>query len=77
MGLTLSRLLGPVATWHVLRVLGEAGAAARRVDDSPAGALVSVSRGQFLKSVGGALIAMTVLSGTKAFSPTSAAAQDR
>lgn len=66
MGVELSRRLGPVATWRVLQVLGERA-------DAPAvntKAFGGMSRGQFLKGVGGAVVAMSVLSGTGKLSPT-------
>ena len=63
MGINLGRFLGPVATWRVMQALGEVGAAAR-ADESPAAKVVAgMSRGQFLKGVGGAAVAMSVLSG--------------
>ena len=72
MGWALSRKLGPATTWQVMQALGEVGAAPR-IEDSPiveklperaAEAVAGMSRGQFLKGVGGAAVAMSVLSGT-------------
>ena len=72
MGWALSRKLGPATTWQVMQALGEVGAAPR-IEDSPiveklperaAKAVAGMSRGQFLKGVGGAAVAMSVLSGT-------------
>lgn len=63
MGINLGRFLGPVATWRVMQALGEVGAALKR-DESPAAKIVAgMSRGQFLKGVGGAAVAMSLLSG--------------
>lgn len=65
MGLQLTRFLGPVATWRVMQVLGEVGAETELVEESPvAKAVTGMSRGQFLKGLGGAVVAMSVLSGT-------------
>ena len=72
MGWALSRKLGPATTWQVMQALGEVGAAPR-IEDSPiveklperaVEAVAGVSRGQFLKGLGGAAVAMSVLSGT-------------
>ena len=72
MGWALSRKLGPTSTWQVMQALGEVGAAPR-IEDSPiveklperaAAAVVGMSRGQFLKGIGGAVVATSVLSGT-------------
>lgn len=65
MGLQLTRFLGPVVTWRVMQVLGEVGAETVLVEDSPvAKAVTGMSRGQFLKGLGGVVVAMSVLSGT-------------
>jgi hypothetical protein len=75
MGARLSRVLGPVATWRIMQVLGEANADLELADSASARALSGVSRGQFLKGVGGAAVAFSVLSGTgKMPSPADAAA---
>lgn len=72
MGWALSRKLGPATTWQVMQALGEVGAAPRIEDSSiveklpekAAEAVAGVSRGQFLKGLGGAAVAMSMLSGT-------------
>jgi hypothetical protein len=82
MGIRLSRSLGPVVSWRVLQVLGEAGAF-YRIDGSPvterhlqeaASSLGGLSRRQFLKGVGGAAVAVSALSGVSLF-PSLARAQ--
>ena len=74
MGLKLGRALGPVATWRVMQVLGEVGATPEIAEASPVARIgASMSRGQFLKGVGGAAVAMGVLSATgKLASPAQA-----
>jgi hypothetical protein len=64
MGAHLSRALGPVATWRVMQVLGEVNADLDLTDSAPARAISGLSRGRFLKGVGGAAVALSVLSGT-------------
>lgn len=58
MGAALTRRLGPADTWRVMQAIGEM----RPTKESliPGG----FSRGQFLTGVGGAALAMTMLSGT-------------
>jgi hypothetical protein len=81
MGLALSHRLGPKDTWRVMQVLGELGATPHFEDPSVLRGLpletreaaVGISRGQFLKGVGGAAVAMSVLSGG-ALSPSVASA---
>ncbi len=64
MGLQLTHFLGPIATWRVMQALGEAGSETEIVKESPvAQAVTGMSRGQFLKGVGGAVVAMSMLSG--------------
>lgn len=62
LGANLGRFLGPVAAWEVLQVLGE-------VDKEPTSSrrVAGFTRGQFLKGVGGAAMAMSVLSATGKF----------
>ena len=75
MGLALSRRLGPKDTWRVMQILGEIGVAPRLQDSSMVEALpvrtqeaiVGISRGQFLKGVGGAAVAASLLSGGALF----------
>jgi hypothetical protein len=72
MGWALSRSIGAAATWQVMQALGEVGAAPRvensrvveKLPPKAAETVTGMSRGQFLKGVGGAAIAMSVLSGT-------------
>lgn len=72
MGWALSRAMGPAATWRVMQALGEVGAAPKieeskvvdKLPEKAAEAVVGISRGRFLKGVGGAAVAMSVLSGT-------------
>jgi hypothetical protein len=64
MGARLSRALGPIATWRVMQVLGEANADLELADSAAVRAVSGFSRGQFLKGVGGAAVAVSILSGT-------------
>lgn len=69
MGLALTRFLGLRDTWKVMQALGEMNAAP---EPDANGSLVAraaggMSRGQFLKGVGGAAVAMSVLSTTGNF----------
>ncbi len=74
MGARLSRALGPVATWRLMQTLGEANADLELADSAAARAFSGLSRGQFLKGVGGAAVALSVLSGAgKLPSPADAA----
>ena len=71
MGWALSRAIGPSATWQVMQALGEAGAApkieesriADKLPEKVADTVASLSRGQFIKGVGGALVTVSMLSG--------------
>lgn len=63
MGARLSRLLGPVVTWRIMQVLGEANADLALADSATARAVSGLTRGQFLKGVGGAAVALSILSG--------------
>ncbi len=65
MGLVLSRKLGPVTTWRVMQVLSEVR--------GPKSAAERINRRQFIKGVGGATVAMSVLSGTNLFSASAEA----
>ena len=70
MGLVLSRKLGPVTTWRVMQALGE-------VRQTPESGKVGVlDRAQFLKGLGGAAVAMSILS-SPAASSAYAKAQER
>lgn len=71
MGLALGRLLGPTATWRVMQTLGEAGTSLRAASTPsieagkvPVATIPNLSRGQFMKGVGGAALAMSILAGT-------------
>lgn len=69
MGARLTRRLGPAATWRVARVLGEMRES-NRAERSPHSGL---SRSQFLKGLGGAVVGLSVLSGTGALAAPAAA----
>lgn len=82
LGLALTRFLGPSDTWRVMQVLGEMGTSrkvegANVVEKLPtraAEAVANMSRGQFLKGVGGTAVALSILSATgKLASPAEAA----
>ena len=70
MGYALSRKLGPAATWQVMQALGEAGDTLRieelpiaeKLPERAAEAAVGMSRGQFLKGIGGTAVALSALS---------------
>jgi hypothetical protein len=75
MGARLSRILGPVATWRMMQVLGEANADLELTGSSAVSAFSGLTRGQFLKGVGGAVVAVSILGGTgKLPAPAEAAA---
>ncbi len=76
--------MGPADTWRVMQALGEFGGVSGGASEGahperrgPAGrsqAVGGLTRGQFLKGVGGAAVAMSVLSTTgKLVSPAGAA----
>jgi hypothetical protein len=62
MGVRLSRTLGPKDTWRVMQVLGEMNSGVIAGATAMGGR--SLSRAQFLKGIGGAAVAISVLSGT-------------
>src|SRR5918994_1677836 len=64
MAARLSRVLGPVATWRMMQVLGEANADHELADSTAVNAISGLTRGQFLKGVGGAAVAVSILGGT-------------
>ena len=64
MAARLSRVLGPVATWRMMQVLGEANADHELTDSTAVNAISGLTRGQFLKGVGGAAVAVSILGGT-------------
>jgi hypothetical protein len=75
MGARLSRVLGPVATWRMMQVLGEANVDLELSDSTAVNAISGLTRGQFLKGVGGAAVAISILGGTgKLPAPAEAAA---
>lgn len=83
MGARMSRILGPLATWRVMQVIGEpgskekAGEAGRALDvKSPARASAGLTRAQVLKGgLAGAVAGASILLGTDRFVPSAAAAQ--
>lgn len=72
MGWILSRKFGAVNTWRIIRALGEVGAAPRS-EVSPFAEVLT--RGQFLKGVGGAALATSVLTAGVGFVPGAYAAE--
>jgi hypothetical protein len=77
MGFALSRVLGPIATWRVMQVLGELGLA-EKAEELPIGAVVAgMNRAQFLKGVAGAAVAMSVLPGSALFPSDAEAKQGK
>jgi hypothetical protein len=78
LGARLSLALGPLATWRVMQVLGEANADLELADSVAVRAASGLTRGQFLKGVGGAAVAISVLGGAgKLAAPASAASPER
>jgi hypothetical protein len=69
MGARLARRLGPATTWRVAKILGEM----KKVRSAEYFPYSSLSRSQFLKGVGGAVIGMSVLSGTGSLAAPAAA----
>ncbi len=70
LGAALGRFLGPFAAWRVMQALGEAPDAK---EPPVVGVVGGLTRGQFLKGVGGAAVALSVLSTTgKLVSPAGA-----
>lgn len=67
MSVALGRRLGLTSTWRVMQVLGELSAFSKPTVGDPATAQTThrLGRGQFLKGVGGAAVAMTILSSAK------------
>jgi hypothetical protein len=65
MGLVLASKLGLAATWRVMQVLGDVRVGPAGADTLGANA-AGLSRGQFLKGMGGATLAMSLLSGAAA-----------
>ena len=68
MAVRLACALGPVATWRVMQAFGEVDVPRVAAAGTPVvgGADAGISRGQFLKGLGGAALAVGVLSGTTA-----------
>lgn len=78
MSIALGRRLGPVISWRVLQALGEVKSARKEIERPlRAGIARGITRGQFLKSVGGTAVAAAALSGglAAATGPSAAAAQ--
>ena len=81
MGYALSRKLGPSSTWQVMQALGEVGGTPRveessiveKLPEKTAEAVVGISRSQFIKGVGGAAVAASVLSSGVLFPSTAEA----
>ena len=71
MGAYLARKLGPAATWRLAKILGEM----RKEGSAERSPYYGLSRSQFLKGVGGAVVGISVLSGTGSF-PSPATAQE-
>jgi murein DD-endopeptidase MepM/ murein hydrolase activator NlpD len=77
LGANLGRFLGPADTWRVMQALGEVSEA----KGSPASSVATtadrlgLTRGQFLKGVGGTAVAMSVLSSTGRLASPALAAQ--
>ena len=72
MGAHLARRLGPAATWRVAKILGEIKESKGTDNSTYAG----ISRSQFLKGVGGAVVGVSVLSGTGSFAAAAAAQEN-
>ena len=74
MGIVLSRSLGASGTWRVMKALGEMNTPREIKDSIPSRVAARMSRGQFLKGVGGTALAFSVLSATdQLISPAEAA----
>jgi predicted DCC family thiol-disulfide oxidoreductase YuxK len=73
MAVKLTRVLGPISTWRLMQALGEVGVPKAVGAGTPSygAGTVGLSRGQFLRGMGGAALAFGVLSGTS--SPAHAA----
>ena len=63
MGARLSRTLGPVTTWRVMQALGEVNVDIDLIDSTAVSSVTMLTRWQFLKGVGGAALAMSILGG--------------
>ena len=63
MGAHLAHKLGPAATWRLTKILGEM----RKEGSAERSPYYGLSRSEFLKGVGGAVVGMSVLSGTGSF----------
>ena len=63
MGAHLAHKLGPAVTWRLAKILGEM----RKEGSAERSPYYGLSRSQFLKDVGGAVVGMSVLSGTGSF----------
>ena len=63
MAFALSRRLGPIDTWRVMRRLGELDAPSAHSSEIDREPVTGMSRGQFLKNVGGAALAISFFTG--------------
>ena len=63
MGAHSAHKLGPAVTWRLAKILGEM----RKEGSAERSPYYGLSRSQFLKGVGGAVVGMSVLSGTGSF----------
>jgi hypothetical protein len=75
MGARMVRYLGLAATWWVMQEIGEVTQLEKPTPD-PASSAVGMSRAQFLKGVGGAVFAMSLLSGTNLVADSANATSD-
>ncbi len=73
MGARLSRALGPAATWRVMQVLGELNVPRAPQESTAEAGITGMSRRQFVKGVGGAAVAMSLMFGTGVFAPAAVA----
>ena len=71
LGANLARFLGPRDTWRVMQALDEVGEAGAKAERQVGG----LTRGQFLKGVGGAAVVMSALSATGRLAPPARAAE--
>lgn len=72
----MSRALGPMATWRVMQILGDLGAAQRTESSAATRVFSRMGRGQFIKGLGGAVVGMGVLSGVSAFAASAGAREE-
>lgn len=67
MGISLSLALGPILTWRVLQLLGEADLerdnSSASSGTTPSGLFTGMNRRRFLKGAGGAVVAISIITG--------------